>query len=475
MAGDHSPAPRRLALTRKDDLACCLLNTVRGRTIGFPCGQGGGDAVFHMGWFVGRGYSVHAWNQPWSGAIGADYMHADLYVDLVRAMERACFDYVMIEDGSFVPDAYKGSPEWYLHNAYTVPKLDPLPLIPLMAQGTRHIGLIATMTTGFYPPYLAARLGATLDHLTGGRVGLNLVTAHNDRTAQNFGLPRHHEHDLRYEMADEWIQVVDRLWRSWEPGAVVADPGSGMFADVGKVRPIDFAGKYYSSRGPLNMPPGPQGRPVVCQAGMSPAGRAFAAKHADTIVAQCRGVDAARRYRDDVRQRMAEHGRDPESCKVMFNTGIVLGESRAEAEEKKARADAALVRNMEYRLARLSFLSGIDFSRFALDEPLPEVKTNASRGQTALMTSGTGHTTLREMLTDPASGGVDFVGTPDSVAAEMGEAAAEVGGDGFMITEGLTRRAIAEITDGLGPALRQRGLIRDGYPHKLFRDNLLAF
>jgi FMN-dependent oxidoreductase (nitrilotriacetate monooxygenase family) len=431
--------------------------------------------MFHMGWFVGRGYSVHAWKQPWSGTIGTDYMRPDLYIDLVRAMERACFDYVMIEDGSFVPDAYTGSPEWYLHNAYTVPKHDPMPLVPLLAQATRRLGIVATMTTGFYPPYLAARLGATLDHLTQGRVGLNLVTAHNDRTAQNFGLERHHEHDLRYEIADEWIQVVDKLWQSWEPDAVVADPESGMYADFRKVHPIDFAGKYFKSRGPLNMPPGPQRRPVICQAGLSPAGRAFAAKYSDTIVAVARGVAAAKRYRDDVRNRMVGHGRNPDDCKVLFSASIVLGETVAEATAKKARADAALVSNLEPRLAFLSFLSGLDFSKLPLDEPLEAVKTNASRGLTLLLTSGTGKSTLREMLTDPASGGIDFVGTPDSVAAEMGEAAEEMGGDGFMITEGVTRRAISEITDGLAPALRRRGLIRTGYPHKLFRDNLLAF
>jgi FMN-dependent oxidoreductase (nitrilotriacetate monooxygenase family) len=431
--------------------------------------------MFHMGWFVGRGYSVHAWNQPWSGTIGTDYMQPDLYIDLVRAMERACFDYVMIEDGSFVPDAYTGSPEWYLHNAYTVPKHDPMPLVPLLAQASSRLGIIATMTTGFYPPYLAARLGATLDHLTKGRVGLNLVTAHNDRTAQNFGLERHHEHDLRYEIADEWIQVVDKLWQSWEPDAVVADPETGMYADFSKVHPIDFVGKYFKSRGPLNMPPGPQRRPVICQAGLSPAGRAFASKYADTIVAVARGVEAAKRYRDDVRARMAGHGRNPDDCKVMFSASIVLGETVAEAKAKKARADAALVSNLEPRLAFLSFLSGMDFSKLPLDEPLEAVKTNASRGLTLLLTSGTGRSTLREMLTDPASGGIDFVGTPDSVAAEMGEAAEAMGGDGFMITEGVTRRAVSEITDGLAPALKRRGLIRTGYPHKLFRDNLLAF
>ena len=172
---------------------------------------------------------------------------------------------------------------------------------------------------------------------------------------------------------------------------------------------------------------------------------------------------------------MAGHGRNPDDCKVMFSASIVLGETVAEAKAKKARADAALVSNLEPRLAFLSFLSGMDFSKLPLDEPLEAVKTNASRGLTLLLTSGTGRSTLREMLTDPASGGIDFVGTPDSVAAEMGEAAEAMGGDGFMITEGVTRRAVSEITDGLAPALKRRGLIRTGYPHKLFRDNLLAF
>src|SRR6202048_1352591 len=429
----------------------------------------------HLAWFIGRGCSVHGWNQPWSGLVGAEWTDPPISPALVRSPDRACFDYVVIEDGSFVPDAFHGSSEWYLRNASTVPKSDPMPLVPLLAQASRRLGIVATMTTAFYPPYLAARLGATLDHLTRGRVGLNLVTAHNDRTAQNFGLEWHHEHDLRYEIADEWIRVVDQLWQSWELDAVVADPQTGMYADFRKVHPIDFVGKYFKSRGPLNMPPGPQRRPVICQAGLSPAGREFASKYSDTIVAVARGVEQAKRYRGDVRARMAGHGRNPDDCKVMFSVSIVLGETVEEAKAKKARAEAALTSDLQPRLAFLSFLSGMDFSKFPLDEPLEAVKTNASRGLTLLLTSGTGRSTLREMLTDPASGGIDFVGTPDSVAAEMGEAAEEMGGDGFMITEGVTRRAVSEITDGLAPALKRRGLIRTGYPHKLFRDNLLAF
>jgi FMN-dependent oxidoreductase (nitrilotriacetate monooxygenase family) len=431
--------------------------------------------MLHLGWFVGRGYSVNAWNQPWSGTIGSDWMEPDLFLDLARAMDRSFCDYLMIEDGSFIPDAFQGSAEWSLRNAYTVPKCDPMPLVPLLGAATKGLGIVATITTAFYPPYLAARLAATLDHLTHGRVGLNLVTAHNDRTAQNFGLDQHYEHDLRYEMADEWMEVVNRLWNSWEPGAIVNDPDNGMFADHTKIHPIDFTGKYYKCRGPLNTAPGPQRRPVICQAGGSSAGRTFAAKHADTIVARARSIEACKAYRDDIRTQMRRFGRDPNDCKVMFCVGLVLGETVAEASEKKQRQNAAMAANLQPRLAHMSFLTGKDFSKFDLDGPLPDIKTNGSRSAFEGYTSATGAKTLREMLIDPGSGGIDFVGTPDSIAAEMDAAMQEIGGDGYLFTEAITRRTISEITDGLAPALRRRGLLRGSYEHTLFRDNLLAF
>ena len=431
--------------------------------------------MIHFGWFVGKGAAVHGWGQPWSSLSGSDWLDPTLYMDLARALDRACFDYMIIEDGSFVPDAFQDCADWYLRNAVAVPKADPMPLVPLLGHATRGLGIVATMTTAFYPPYLAARLGATLDHLTGGRVGLNLVTAHNDRSAQNFGLPQHHEHDLRYEMADEWFEVVDRLWRSWAPDAIKADAASGVFTDPGGVRPIEFRGEHFQCRGPLNLPPGPQGRPVICQAGGSPAGKTFAARRADTVIARARGLEGARAYRDDIHAAMRAGSRDPADCKVLFSTAVVLGETRAEATDRKARLDAATTGNIEARLAYMSFLSGIDFSKFDLDAPLPEVKTNASRSLTQNLTAGTGKKTLREMASDTGSGGIDFIGTPDDVAAEMEDVMRHVGGDGFLITEPLTRRTIAEITDGLVPALRRRGLLRSRYEHTLFRDNLLAF
>lgn len=431
--------------------------------------------MFHLGWFVGKGYSVHAWNQPYSGTIGTDWIQPDLYIDLAKALERACFDYMLIEDGSFVADAYKGSTEWYLSNAYAVPKADPVPLVPLIAYFTKRLGIIPTVTTSFYPPFLAARLGATLDHLTQGRVGLNIVTAHNDRAAQNFGLERHYEHDQRYKMADEWMQIVNGLWSSWEPGAVLADTETGVYADHTKVQPIHFEGEYYKCRGPLNMPPGPQGRPVIAQAGGSPAGMAFAAKHADTTIAKLRGIDAAKAFRQKMTASTQQAGRDPKAIKVLFATSIILGDTMEDAREKHARLAAEQHRMIESKLAGMAYLSMVDFSKYDLDAPLPTITTNASRMSFEAYLSGDGTKTLREMLLDPGGGGLDFIGTADSIAAEMAEAMEEIGGDGFLFQDMLTRRKIIEVTDGLIPALKRRGLVRSAYQSEHFRDNLLAF
>ena len=214
--------------------------------------------MIHLGWFVGQGFSVHGWKQDWWGDDFRDWISPDIYLDLARTLDRACFDYVMIEDGSLIPNAYGGSMDAYLRHAVNAPKADPMPLVPLMAQVTKGLGVIATMTTAFYPPYLGARLAATNDHLSRGRSGINLVTAHNDRAAQNFGLDRHYEHDTRYAMASEWIEVVDKLWRSWEPGAIRADVDAGVYADASKVHEINHEGEFYRCRGPLNLPPGPR-------------------------------------------------------------------------------------------------------------------------------------------------------------------------------------------------------------------------
>ena len=429
--------------------------------------------MMHLGWFVGRGYSAHGWRQDWWGGEALDWTNPSVYLALAQALDRACFDYMMIEDGSLVPDAHGGVPDAYLRHAVTVPKADPMPLMPLLGQATKGLGLIATMTTAFYPPYLGARLAATLDHLTQGRFGINLVTAHNDRAAQNFGLTQHHEHDLRYEMADEWVDVAGKLWRSWEAGAVRSDVSAGVFADPAKVHTIDHAGQHYRCRGPLNLPAGPQGRPTICQAGGSPAGRSFAARHADTVIALVRDVADARAFRADMTARLAACGRSADACKVMFCVSVTLGDTKAEAEERKRRRVAALEADLEPRLAALSFLGARDLSGVPLDEPLEPKPTNASRTMVEAWTARA--RTLREVALDPDVNGVAFVGTPDGVAAEMAEAMAEIGGDGFLFTEPLSRRTIAEITDGLVPALQRRSVARRSYAESTLRGNLMEF
>jgi FMN-dependent oxidoreductase (nitrilotriacetate monooxygenase family) len=430
-------------------------------------------SMFHLGWFVGRGLSPQSWPPgQFSGAGQSPWWDPQLYIDLAASLERAGFDYVMIEDGMFVPDVYGGTSEYYLTQGHLVPKMDPIPFLPLIARETSHIGVIATVTTSFYPPFLAARLGTSLDHLTGGRVGFNLVTSHNDRTAQNFGQDRQLEHDRRYAMAGEWMGAVTALWEGWDADAVVADEESGIYVDPSRVRPAEFAGEFFRTRGPLNTTPGPQRRPVICQAGGSPAGQAFGAAHADTIIAQSASVQGMRRYRDDITDLALSAGRDPKSIKILFSVSPVVDASALAAAERAAAAGAARRADIERTLASMAYVSGIDFSRFDLDQPLPEIRTNAAQASTAAFAIA--GLTLRE-ITQREPSEPPLVGTPDDVAVQMGEIMDYVGGDGFLINGPVERRYIAEISDGLGRALRRRGLVRDGYEHGTFRENLLAF
>ncbi|AMM21580.1 FMNH2-dependent monooxygenase [Frondihabitans sp. PAMC 28766] len=433
--------------------------------------------MFHMAWFLGYGFGAYAWNQQWSGNVGKDVANPQLFIDMATSLERAGFDYMMLEDSSVLPDVLGGSFEHALRVG-TV-RHDPMPLVPLLAAATEKLGIIATAATPFYPPFLAARLMNTLDHLSHGRVGINLVTASPHAAAQNYGYDQHFEHDLRYEMADEWVQAVKALWDSWDADALVLDEASGVFADSSKVRHANFEGQFYKTRGPLNTVPSPQHYPVICQAGGSPAGRDLGAKNADTLIATAPGVDRMKEYRDDIRRRAAGFGRDADDAKVLFLVSPILADTDAEAHEKKARMDEAGRENVKVDLAALSYASGFDFSKFDLDEPLPDLTGRSNGHQSvvdAFMKQATGKT-LREAL--PAqrltSNSVELIGTPATVAAKMDEVMQEVGGDGFLIGLPVTRKNITEVCDGLAPELRRRGLIRDGYEHDTFRENLLAF
>lgn len=424
---------------------------------------------FHLAWFIGNAFGVHGWQDRWGGAGATNWWDASLQVDLARAAERASLDFVFFEDSVFVPDNYGGSMDFYLKRALRAPKNDPMPLVPLMAQVTEHVGLIPTISTSFYPPYLLARLIATLDLMSEGRVGCNFVTSTAARAAQNFGLDEHVEHDTRYEMADEFVEVVKKLWNSWDPDAVVMDEEDGMFVDPTKVHVVDHDGRFFKSRGPLNTARPIQGQPVLAQAGGSPQGREFAAKHMDVVIAAVSTAAEMKSYRNDLRAKLAANGRDPDSCKLMFQVVPIIADTNEEARELlKGRRKAP-----EVVLAGMASLVDIDFSKYDLDAPLEEMTTNGQQGTfKRFLSQGK---TLREIATNYRFGLEDIAGTPDSVAGQLAELMEEAGGDGFVIAGPLTRRYIAEVTDGLVPLLQRRGLVRDGYNHAHFRDNLMEF
>ncbi|WP_438391781.1 NtaA/DmoA family FMN-dependent monooxygenase [Caballeronia sp. DA-9] len=428
---------------------------------------------FHLAWFISRGYGPKAWRLPWGGPNPKGWTSPDLFVDLSRALERAAFDYVMIEDSSNIPYTYGNSHDTYLRYAVDSPKLDPAVLASFLIQATRRLGVVTTLSTTEYHPFQLARLTNTLDHVSLGRAGWNLVTGSNDGGAQNFGLERQYPHDERYEMADEYADLVTRLWESWDEDAVVMDQENEIFAHSSKVRPVYFEGKYFRSRGPLGAPRSPQGRPVICQAGGSPRGRQFAARWAETIIGTARSVASMKAFRDDIRAKAREAGRDPDGIKVLFLITPIVDESRESAELRRRAQIEDTERHLDAHIASLARLSGIDFSKFDLDEPLPELTSN---GHQTLVAQYTGRT-LREisssgkMLSD-----VNLVGTASDVAARLSEIVDEVGGDGFLLMDpDLTRRYIAEITDGLVPELQRLGVVRKHYEHERFRDNLMAF
>lgn len=428
---------------------------------------------FHLAWFISKGYGPKGWRNSWGGSNPAAWVKPDLLVSLAQSLERAAFDYVIIEDSSNIPYTYRNSHETYLRYAVDSPKLDPSVLASFMIQATSRIGIIATFSTTEYHPFMLARLTNTLDHVSDGRFGWNLVTGSNDGGAQNYGRERQFPHDQRYEMADEYVELVQKLWDSWEPDAMLIDREREIFAHPDKVHPVHFEGKYFRSRGPLSGPHSPQGHPVICQAGGSPRGRTFAARWGETIISSANSLAAMKAFRDDIRAQAKAFGRDPDHIKVLFLVAPIVDEFRdAAILRKQARIEEANT-HRDFYLANMSRLTGIDFSEYDLDERLPTLTTN---GHQSVAASFSGRTPREIIEAGRSLSDVDLVGTPDSVARQMSEIMDEVGGDGFLVTDPeFTRRYICEISDGLVPALQKLGVVRKRYEHLKLRDNLRAF
>jgi len=313
---------------------------------------------FHLGWFMN--FVPDLWNEPFAN--GGSPWSGEFYMEMAKTLERACFEYIMVEDKLCVSESMGGTAEIYLKHGLA-PKHDPAPLAALMSSVTSRLGIVITMSTLGYPPFLLARLSATLDHISRGRFGWNIVTSAEDLAAQNFGLGQLPPRELRYAMADEYMDLVNKLFDSWEPDAVVMDRKKGIYADYRKVHPINFKGKFFSSRGPLNTVRCPQGRPVYVQAGGSPTGREFAAKHADSIITLADGIEGMKWYRDDIRARAKKNGRNPDDVKVLFLVILTLGSTMEEARAKRDRM-ASSPEFVEQTLALVSAITDIDFSKF---------------------------------------------------------------------------------------------------------------
>lgn len=428
---------------------------------------------FHLALFTSAGFGG---DSTWSRTSdGYDWRYPEIYRDTARACERAKFDMIFFADGPSMPDAYQGSWDYYARKGMWMPVHDPIPALGWLSGATDRLGLAVTLSTSFYPPFMAARVLSTLDHFSRGRVAWNVVTSLSKAAAQNFGQDDLLDHDLRYDVADEYIELCHQLWGSWEPDALVLDREKDQFADGSKIHAIDFEGKYYKSRGPLTVPSSPQGHPVIISAGASPRGMRYAAEHAEITVVGKSSIPSMKAFTSSLKDLLVAAGRAPDACKVFNLFRPVIGETDSIAYERwQAQAEAI---EPEQGLANFSYTLGCDLSQFDLDEPLPaDLSINAIRSKFQSYYEK-GNPTLREIAAKEArNAGFPIVGTPDHIADVLEEASREGGIDGFMLRLSLhDQTSLVEFIDKVVPILQRRGLSRAEYGGSMLRDHLNEF
>ncbi len=429
----------------------------------------------HLAQFLVHGPTYHSlamWRHPKTAAAGYDWSRPALYQHIARVCERGLFDMVFFADLNYISDTYRHSLEPALRYAAQAPEHDPIPLLSYMAAATSHIGVASTFSVSQHHPFYAARLWATLDHLTEGRAGWNVVTSINHNQDANFGVDRPPA-DVRYDRAHEFIEVCRKLWSSWDEDAVAMDRDGAVFADAAKVRRIEHAGPFFKSRGPLNVVRSPQDGPAILQAGTSPKGVDFAAKYADAIFAIQPRPEDAKRYFDGIKGRMAELGRAPEECKILFGAQPVIGASEAEAREKQDEHNSLVP--LEGGMTILSAHADYDLSKIDLDAPMADrTEPELQRLKTRFRKPSGESMTLREVAQrhGQSVGLPQFVGTVKSVADQMEAFLQTAGGDGFMLSPIYCPGAIEEFVDLVVPELQRRGLMRTEYKGRTMRDLL---
>ncbi|MBL6852292.1 MAG: LLM class flavin-dependent oxidoreductase [Alphaproteobacteria bacterium] len=387
-----------------------------------------------------------------------------------QTLERGKFDAFFMADHL----AVLNMPIAALKRSATVSSLDPLTLLPALAVLTEHIGLVATTSTTYNEPYHVARKFASLDHISGGRAGWNLVTSGNPTEAWNFGRDEHWEHDTRYRRAREFFDVVTGLWDSWADDAFIRDVQNKIFFDPGKVHVLDHKGEFLKVRGPLNVARPVQGWPVIVQAGASEAGKQIAAETAEVIFAASGRLADAQAFYADVKGRLDKLGRQRDHLKVLPGALIVVGETDDEAREKKTFLDSLV--HVDSALPNLSMRLGTDVSGFDLDGPLPDIpESNASQsGRQALIDRARrDNLTIRQLAQIVgAYGGLTFAGTPKTIADRMEEWLFSDACDGFNIMFPYVPGGLDDFVDKVVPELQRRGIFRQEYEGETLRENL---
>ncbi|UXC91582.1 LLM class flavin-dependent oxidoreductase [Sphingobium sp. RSMS] len=411
---------------------------------------------------VGRGWQ--SWRHP--EAIIDGSTNIDLYVEQAQLAEKGLFDFVFVADSLQIDE--RSMPHY-------LSRFEPATILSALATVTSHIGLVGTFTVSYSEPFNLARQLASLDKISRGRAGWNVVTSWLAGTAANFGKDRHFDHDERYRLAAEYVDVVRGLWDSFEPGALVGDKEAGVFLEPGKLHTLDHAGEFFRVRGPLNLDRTPQGYPVTFQAGTSEEGRNFAASYADAIFSVPRSKEQSIAFRSDLRRRAAEAGRDPDKLYVFGAISAQVASTREELDrlvEERNRYNS-----IENALSSLGqSFNDYDFSRHDLDAPFPAVTEewlNSSQGAVTRIVSAAVEEglTLRQTALRFGRPIDSLDGTPEEIADQMQSWLDDGAIDGFMLTEGLPGQLKAFV-EQVVPVLQRRGLLRTSYEGATFRENL---
>ncbi|MFZ2067630.1 MAG: LLM class flavin-dependent oxidoreductase [Xanthobacteraceae bacterium] len=415
-----------------------------------------------------------SWRHPQSRT---DSWSADFYRHIGRVLEEGKFHFGFFDDRLSMPDMYGRNHGHTVQHGIRCVKLDALTVLTVMGMATERLGLGATYSTSYYEPFHVARVFATLDLMTGGRAAWNVVTSLNDGEAQNMGRDEVLDHDLRYDRADEFMEIVHGHWDAWEDDAIVQDKASGLFAHPAKVHRLDYEGRYYRSRGPFTVPRSAQGHPLIIQAGSSGRGRRFGARWGEVIFVAYPNADIGRRDYAAFKAEVAHCGRDPEQVKITQLINTVVAATKAEAEDKWAEID-----KLPLEIDALSLLSealNFDFARKEMDEPFSDEEIAAMSGlqgirDRVLHASGKRNPTVRDFIGISGRGRVHnpIIGGPKEVADQFEAWFAAPACDGFVLSATHVPGAYEDFVRFVVPELQQRGLFRKAFAGLTLRENL---